>query len=293
LPISRIRETGLVQLDRVALSRGKVTVPDQAILEVLHVHNGEHVYEGKLLAELRSTKLEAELAEAQSLRDGFRAEEQAAARTVTRLSDPDEKKQAESDRVLARDRADEQESRIRTIQTQIRALRELRAPCNGVVMEAPRREEVGKLWEKEQPQPFCIIGDASKLLVIVPVTADDFHLLQRDLAESAGLPVTVRVPGRRTDYASGMVNRLPETDAKDVPVQLTHRCGGPLAVKPGNDPRVNQPQNQQYLIEVDLDNADPNLLPGTLVQAKIHCQWRTCAWWCWRKISSLFDLGLI
>lgn len=130
--------------------------------------------------------------------------------------------------------------------------------------------------------------------VLVPVTADDFHLLQRDITGMEGLPVTMRIPGRGGQYAYGKVVRLPETDAKDVPMELTHQCGGPLAVKPGgNDPRIHTPQAQTYLIEVQLNNDDPNLLPGTLVQAKIHCQWKTAAWWVWRKVSSLFDLGLI
>jgi len=157
---------------------------------------------------------------------------------------------------------------------------------------------VGKEWEREQPTPFCLIGQAKKIIALVPVTSDDYHLLQNDLdaAEKRGekgLEATIRIPGRKSDYDYGWITKLPETDAKDVPVQLTHSAGGPLAVKPGNDPRVHAPQNQIYLVEIEFDKADPTLLSGTRVQVKVHCQWRSCAWWAWRKISALFDLGLM
>ena len=42
-----------------------------------------------------------------------------------------------------------------------------------------------------------------------------------------------------------------------------------------------------------LGEADRAVCPGTLAQVKIHCKWRSCAWWVWHKISSAFDLGLI
>lgn len=293
LPISRIRQVGLVQIDREALSKGKVTIPESAILESLHVQNGERVYNGKLLAQFRSPKLAEELADAEQKRSVFMVEADSANRKLLRTMDPDEQKGIEGERAHYNKMVATQSERIATLQAQINALQAVRAPCDGVVMDAPVKEEVGKLWEKENPRPFCMIGDTRKMQVIVPVSPDDYHLLQRDMEGVEGLPVTIRIPGRGAKYAYGKVLRLPETDAREVPVQLTHRGGGSLAVKPSSDPRQIQPQAQTYLVEVDLDEADPNVLPGTLVQTKVHCQWRTCAWWCYRKISSLFDLGLI
>ena len=38
---------------------------------------------------------------------------------------------------------------------------------------------------------------------------------------------------------------------------------------------------------------DHPIRPGTMAQVKIHCRWRTCAWWLWWTINSTFDLGLI
>lgn len=293
LPISRIKGVGLVQLDREVLSEGKVTVPDQGILEVMHIRNGDHVHEGQLLAEFRSLKLDEELNDAQQKRAAALASADTEGRNILNAIDPDEKKKIETDRVRALKAAEEQASRMGVLQKQIGDLKSLRAPCNGIVMEAPKKDEVGKQWEKEQPTPFCIIGDVNKLQVLIPVSADDYHLLQKDTDGGKALAVTMRVPGRGMKYTYGKVTRLPEQDAKDVPVQLTHRGGGSIAVKPGNDPRVNAPQSQVYLIEIQLDEVDPYLLPGTMVQTKVHCQWMTCGKWVWRKVSALFDLGLI
>jgi putative peptide zinc metalloprotease protein len=292
LPISRIRVDGLVQLNREAMSRGKVTVPETAILEELFVKNGERVYEGTLLARFRSLKTKEEILAAERQRAVYLSRADAASRKLLAVLDPDEKKQIESERVYNRDLADEQASKIRTLQDQEKSLLEIRAPVTGIVMGAPRKEDIGREWEKERLQPFCTIGDTSHLQVLVPVSADDFRLLQDDKGPD-GLPVTIRVYGRGANYIQGRINRLPETDAKDVPIQLTQRGGGPLAVRPTGDPKVNQPQSQQYLVEVDLLEDDPSLLPGTMVKAKIHCKYRTGLWWTWRKISSLFDLSLI
>jgi putative peptide zinc metalloprotease protein len=295
LPISRIRETGLMQLTREATWRGKVTVPDHAILEELYVHNGEYVYDGKILARLRNPKLEAEIHDAESSRKMYLTEVESTLRESNTAIDPEEKRTLDGQRVTAQKMADQLGEKIKSLQHQVAALRELRAPVSGVVMAGPKKEDVGKLWERDEAVPFCIVGDPAKLQVLVPVGPDDFRLLQEEVNPHTGktLPVTMLVPGRGTNYLTGHVRRLPETNAKEVPIQLTHRGGGPLAVKPSGDPKVIEPQSQQYLVEIDLDQVDPYLVPGTLVKCKIHCEWKSCAWWVWRKISAMFDLGLI
>ncbi|MBX7105734.1 MAG: hypothetical protein K1X57_16750 [Gemmataceae bacterium] len=292
LPISRVRTDGLVQLDREAMSFGKVTVPETAILEKLYVRNGDRVYEGTLLAKFRSLKITKDILTAERQRTVYLGKSDAASRKLLAVIDPEEKKQIESERVYNRDLAEEQATKMRTLQEQEKALLEVRAPVTGVVMEGPTKEDVGKEWEKERPMPFCIIGDTSRLQVLVPIAPDDFKVLQDDIRVKP-LDVTIRVYGRGSDYTYGRIVKLPETDAKDIPHALTQRGGGPMAVKPGADPRVNPPQSQHYLVEVELNEVDPNLVPGMMVKVKIHCQWKTCAWWCWRKISALFDLGLI
>src|SRR5947209_8500521 len=67
LPISRVRQSGVVQIEPSLVQ--KVFVPEEAQLKALHVRNGEYVHEGQLLAEFRSPKLEAEKAEAEGQRE--------------------------------------------------------------------------------------------------------------------------------------------------------------------------------------------------------------------------------
>jgi putative peptide zinc metalloprotease protein len=299
LPIGRVRQTGLIQLDRDALGRGRVVVPDAALLKALHVRNGQYVHQGQLLAEFYSPKLVDEKSEAEQYRQVYQAEADAAQRRLNELKDLDERKQAESDKATALSSAEKYAQQVRDLQARINELHELRAPCDGVVMGAPTPEEVGKLWDnkdvQQQAPPFCLIGEAKKLRMLVPVPPADYQLLMHDLRGTESLPVSVFVKGKGIlDDAGRVVRRgMPETDAKEVPLQLTHRGGGSLAVKPSADPRQMIPQSQQYLVEVELDRVDPAMTPGTLAQVKIHCQWKSCAWWVWRTLSSALDIGLM
>jgi putative peptide zinc metalloprotease protein len=167
------------------------------------------------------------------------------------------------------------------------------APTAGIVMGAPRREEIGKEFQKEQQEPFCSIGDPSKLIVLVPVTPHQYQLLRNDLTSLKELRVDVRIPGRKSETVPGRIVQLPESDAKSVPLPLSNRGGGPLAVKQTANPNEISPQLQQYLVTVELTDPDDAIVPGTLVRVKIHCKWQTAAWWVWHAISSAFDLSLI
>ena len=101
------------------------------------------------------------------------------------------------------------------------------------------------------------------------------------------------LPSNRSDRQfKGRVYRLPDTDEKNVPVQLTHRGGGSLATKPGGDPNVHQPLVQTYLVAVVVDDPDQTLTPGTLATVKIYLKWKSLAWWTWRSITSALDVGL-
>jgi putative peptide zinc metalloprotease protein len=291
LPISRVRQSGLVEVN--ALLQQRVFVPDEGRLEVLHVRNGELVQEGQLLAEFSTPKLQAEKLENEGQRDQYLAQMKADQLNARVTTDPDIQKKYHGDAQRDRSFAAEYQTRAQNAQRQIDRLRNLRAPCAGVVMNAPRPDEVGKNWDKENTQPFCTIGDPNSLRAVVPVPPSDYHLLQSDMADGRALAVSIRAPGQGTNIYQGRIKELPASDAKDLPLPLTHRGGGPLAVKPNNDPNLNVPQSQQYLVSVDILQPDGSLVPGTIVKVKIHCRWQTGAWWCWRAISSAFDLGLI
>ena len=127
----------------------------------------------------------------------------------------------------------------------------------------------------------------------MPVSPADYRLLHGDLQIAQILPVTIRVQGRADFTWHGRISQLPEQEAKHVPVPLTNKGGGNIAVKPAGkqDQEGLVPQSQQYLVGIDILDSDNKICPGTMAQAKIHCRWRTSAWWAWRAFSSAFDIG--
>lgn len=295
LPISRLRETALVQVEDTGIAKVYVTVP--GILEKLYVKDGQTVNEGDLLAELRDIELENQLEEARSQRDIYEEQIKGLKRQkqIAEGQDP-----AQITELLGRINSLQTEKLSAEAQVvaleKTRMALELRAPRSGVVMSPPRIDEIGRRWDREQDKPFCIIGDPAQLRVLVPVTPADYRLLKQDLAsfEKEGKPmdVTIRVQGRADLTWSGRVSQVPEAEAKEVPVQLTNKGGGNIAVKPDSRPGVLAPQAQLYLVQVKFLDPDQAICPGTMAKVKVHCKWRSGAWWAWRSFCQLFDLGM-
>jgi putative peptide zinc metalloprotease protein len=177
----------------------------------------------------------------------------------------------------------------------LRAVGELKAPRDGVVMGLPKRAEVGKLFNQysAQERPVCQVGDPARLTVQVPASSMDYVLLSEDLAVRGPLPVDVYVAGRTDRLYRGVVRRVPDTDAKQVPIALTQRANGPLAVKSaGEQGQEITPVAKTYLVDVELTDTDASLVSGAQVAVKVHCRWRTGAWWVGRKIAEALDIGL-
>jgi putative peptide zinc metalloprotease protein len=304
LPISRILQTGVVQLDP---SRSHpVPMRSPGTMEFPLVFDGQPVHTGDLLGHLSNPLLVQELKDLEAEKDTNTkkyANLESQRKLAERETDPEKRKEAQRSLDLQMSKVDVE---IKRLTSDIAAKRreveylEFRAPRNGQVYNLPRKEQVGKQFEPEQEQEsyFCTVGEPGDLVVLVPVTNTEFKLLQEDLeaaaAENKSLDVTVRVKGLVEETFHGKVLPLPEEVARegDVPPQLTTRHGGPLAVKPGTRPGIYVPQNQQYLISIKIENPPSYIAPGTLAQVKIHCRWRTTRWWIWRKVTDLFDLPL-
>jgi putative peptide zinc metalloprotease protein len=295
LPVSRIRHTGVVEVQPEHVR--KVFVEVSGTLDKVHVVEGQIVKKGQMLAEFSNLDLQAEELDAKSrkdiahqLIDGYRAQ-------LVSATDSQEKtglKQA-----IAKSIGDEEGARMKWDMAS-KLNREhltLRAPCDGAVMGLPKIDEVGKKWEKDQSAPFCSVGDPGRLRVLVPLTPDDYALVRDDLKEreknGEKVPVTVRVQGRAALTWTGEVVNLPESEAKEIPIPLSNKVGGPLAIKPTSQPAHPEPQSQVFLVGINIDKPDRAIVPGVMAQVKIHCEYRSCAWWTWRAISSAFDLGLL
>ncbi|MCS6852260.1 MAG: biotin/lipoyl-binding protein [Gemmataceae bacterium] len=295
LPVARVRETALIELKPEAVEKVFVPFPG-GVLEHMPIRYGQYVEKGDILAQFRNIELENQLEEARSEYDIRTAQIAALRKQRDEAFDPLER---EAINVRIQAVIGEQEQFFRKQQTLSEAFRRLvlRAPRSGVVINPPRVEEIGKLWEKDSDQPFCSIGDPSQLRALVPVPPMDYRLLKDNFhncrRRNADLLATIRVKGQVERTWPGRVSQLPEASATEVPIQLTTRGGGPLAVKPTSRPDRLEPQSQQYLVAVDFLQADRSICPGTLAQVKIHCEWQTIAWWLWRVINATFDLGLI
>src|SRR5262245_5140807 len=295
LPVSRVRETGLVQVSED--HREYVHVRDSAVLTDVYVHDGQYVSAGHDLARFKNPQYEFEKQQLEKQRDAANQLLQAIKRDLLAGGDPTGRSKLEKAR-------DEQAAAVAASKDLLAALEQrkaetevLKAPRAGVVMGSPRKEDLHRVWDKADGHPFCTIGDPGKERVLVPVDASNLHEIRKNLdraraerGDGAYLEVSILAKNHR-EY-KGRITRLPDTDEKNVPLPLTHRGGGSLATKPGGDPNVNQPLVQTFLVPVGVDDPDDTLVPGTLAMVKIHLEWKSAAWWSWRAIAKALDIGL-
>jgi putative peptide zinc metalloprotease protein len=291
LPVSRVRQPGLVQVQPDYVEQ--VHAKTGGILQRVFVVEGEYVRKDKILAEFYSLDLEnkyetakSNVALSQNLLDLYRT-------TTTKSRDPREKEDLLRARVKASNDLDIAKAQLQ-LADQERKWLIVKAPRDGVVMGLPTVEEIGKRWEKEY---FCSIGNPKKLRVWVPLPSSDYKLVldnQERVNKTKGAPlaVTIRVQGRDSRTWEGKISSWPEQAANEIPLALSSKGGGPLAVKPTNDTNHLVPQAQVYLLGIDIENSDDAIAVGSLAQVKIHCEYRSAAWWTWRTISATFDLGL-
>jgi putative peptide zinc metalloprotease protein len=191
-------------------------------------------------------------------------------------------------------KADTADDEVRQLLRRQDRVRELRAPRDGVLVTVPNRDEIGKLFDRgyTDTTPLFAVGDPSRLIVKVPVTPPNFRVLHEDLDKRGELDVSIYVKGRSDHTFVGKVRRLPAQNAATVPLPLTQRGGGSLAVKPTDDPNMLVPLAQVYLVEVEITDPDAAINPGQLAVVNIHARWRSGAWWVARALSNSMDLGL-
>ena len=162
-------------------------------------------------------------------------------------------------------------------------------------MGLPMIDEVGKRWDKQERTTFCSIGDKTKLRVVVPLSPADYALLEENYKNGTlhHTQATIRVQGRGSKLWAGKISQLPKSNSRDIPVQLSNKAGGPLAVKPTSEANKLVPQSQVFLVGIDFEKPDDSIAINTQAQVKIHCEYRSCAWWIHRTIASTFDIGLV
>ena len=294
LPISRVREHSLVAVHPNHTIPVGLETP--GLLMELKVKDGHTVVAGQVLAYLRSTELQDLLSKSQAEATSSRetADKLAKELSSTTLS-PERQEQFRQQINTYRQRADAADTNVKFYEKHREKAETIKAPRDGVVSGIPRASDVGKLFDRtgSDTKPFCTVGDPKKLVVRIPVSPNDYRLLKENMSNGNALDVSVYVSGRTDRTFLGKVSKLPDSDARQVPPGLTQRMGGPLAVKQSGDGGQEvTPVAQVYLIEVDLLDPDGTIRPGTLVNATIHCRWRSTAWWVGRALATAMDLGL-
>lgn len=295
LPVSRIHETGMVVVDPG--SAEGVMLPEPARLATLEVQPGQQVRKGQILGRFTSEQLEVEKARAMANRDEQQQIAKRLSRSVSEAQAVGDDVSANRYRVDARDAENKAITAVKYLEllaARSNKVRELRAPRDGVVLAAPQPDEIGKLFDRgyTETTPLFSVGDPNRLLVRVPVSPPDFKLLRSDMADRGKLEVSILVKGRSDCEFTGWVRYLPAQNSETVPVQLTQRGGGPLAIKPGGDPNVFVPLAQVYLVDVEVADPDGSVLLGQLSVVKIHTKWRSGAWWVGRALANALDIGL-
>jgi putative peptide zinc metalloprotease protein len=292
MPVTRIRDRGIVEVQPTEISKVSIKVP--GILKAIHVAEGQPVKKGKVLAEFASMELENQ-------RDLMAAQVEIKERLVKSYQEQINKEQDGEQRNRLGEQRNKADGEYRQavkgyeqIMLQMKELT-LRAPRDGVVIGLPSIDEVGKKWDREQNMQFCSIGDKTKLRVLVPLSPADYELLNENAKKATSqhpLEATIRVQGHGGKVWVGRISQLPKSDAKEIPPQLSNKAGGPLAVKPGSDPNKLAPQSQVFLVGIDFEQPDDSIVINSAAQVKIHCEYRSCAWWIYRSVSGAFDLGL-
>jgi putative peptide zinc metalloprotease protein len=308
IPISRIRAVGLVQAHPDWSSQ--VVVRRGGFLTKLNFHPGDEVHRGQVLAELRDPELEDKLAAARTEWDNYEEQLKSAKQRRREVSDTKEQNKLDNDIADYSGKVDEAREKVRGLKLVKERELVLRADRDGIIGQGPRVDDIGKYFEpareQQQPTPIFTIIERGRLRICLPVETPDYNQLRENLirAESlrkregkegpARLSATVRVHGLDSSTWSGYLARMEESEARSIPIGLSSKASGPIAVKP--QPAKGGaliPQTQHFLVYIDIDDPDRAISPGVLAQVKVHCQPETCLHWLWRKVNNLFDLRLI
>ncbi len=293
LPVTRVRQNGVVQVQPADIEQIHIRVPGR--LEKINVKEGQFVRKGEMLAEFSSVELDNRKGQLAATIEVKEKLLELYNRLLGSANEPQERLRIQQERNRADGELKQAQAAYRQVVLELKSL-ELKAPRDGVVMGLPQIDEIGKRYDKDEKTQFCSIGDKTHLRVLVPVVPSDYDLIKDDMdryGSTRPVPATVRIQGRGCKTWHGHVSPLPKSKADQIPLPLANKGGGPLAVKPSNNPNELVPQAQVFLVGVDIDQPDSAIAVGSMAQVKVHLEYRSCAWWVWRTINSTFDLGLL
>jgi len=304
VPISRIRGLALVQAHPDDSSQ--ILLRRSAILRSLKVRPGDYVTKGEELAVFHDPELESKIAEATAeltVSETNLQYLQQQLRETVEVRDRERIRNEIASTLRRRDVARENVSALQKMRDQDLVVR---APRDGLIGQGPRIDDIGKMFEgsregQQQSQPLFTIH-SGRLRVCMPLVTYDYNRLVRDLHgnewertnQLRKLDVTLRIHGRDSKVWTAQIERYDESEARYIPLPLSSRGGGPVAVHPPSPQSPGLvPQTQHYLIYLTIDDPDDAIGVGAMAQVKIYLQPETCLSWAWRTINDVFNLRLM
>jgi putative peptide zinc metalloprotease protein len=299
LPISRVLETGVVRVqDGYILN---ITVPDVGgFLVEQYVQDGDIVREGQDLAVFSNPRQAGKVAQLENEVEFLKKQRSLLQAQLAKAPpDPNLLATYNNDLTQIEGKLKAAEESLLGEKRALDELKVLRAKRGGMILGAPKKEEMFKEWDKAESPPFCRIGDPTRLRVLVPVTPPEYREIRENLErrrqddpQSAWLDAAILMSKRSDHVYQGRVTTVPQTHESNMPVELTSSGGGPIAVRPSHNPGVNEPVAQTYLIQVEILDPDRSIVPGSHAKVKIYLRWKTAASWVGQKIASALDWAL-
>lgn len=306
LPVNRLRGYGLVVPRPETTDKLFVTVP--GFLQNIKVRPGQEVFKGDELAIFSNHELETKLSAAKTELEASDKYHRVLLVLKDRTYDRAERDRIEMEinkSVKTGDMARiESDTLVKLKKDKLAIL----ASRDGIIGHAPKAEDIGKLFLDDPNAPLVSIYEPKILSVCLPLVPSEFNQLRQNLYNAQSLKgkndqagsswepeIFIRVQGRDSKVWKGRIRQesLPSSEAKEIPMALSNKAGGPIPVKATDVPNQLIPQTQQFLVYIDVVDADATIFPGCMAQAKIYLQPETCAQWIWRIISDLFDIGLV
>jgi len=301
VPISRIRGLALVQGDPAHTS--SVHLRRHALLKESRFRPGDFVREREVLATFEDPDLAEKLSAAETKLETALSQVRFLERQISMSFDENEKNRLRNQ--LGEARGEEIKARAQrdALKQQIAEDLVLLAPREGIIGQAPRPDDIGKMVEGSFDQahatPLFTIHEPGKLRICMPLDTAEYNQLRASYeptrqGKRPPLEVSIRVHGHAERVWKGRIARLEESEAKFVPLMLSSRAGGPVPVKaPTAKSPGLVPQAQQFLVYIDIEEADESIPVNSMAQVKIYLLPETCAWWVWRKLNDLLNLRLI
>jgi len=293
MPVSRLRSQALLMPQQEHSRKLFATYP--GILSKLNFKPGQTVRSGEELAVFHNREVDAKIAQA-------RAELEAGEKYLSILQIQRARAINPSDRDKIDETIAKTNRQVELGHVEVNALNQiikekltLKAPIDGIIAEAPKITDIGRQFQEDPRTPLFVIYKPGHLNACMPLTTAEFKRLVDYTGTSSTLrspTLVIRVHGQGMREWTGKIESLPPSEAKEIPVALSNRGGGPVAVKAGSRPEQLVPQSQHFLVYINIDDADQLLVPGNMAQVKIFLKPETCAQWIWRSINDIFELGL-